>query len=145
MEVESCPWDYQTVLSCDGKDFNVSFCPVPTPEVQEEILLASMTQTGDSTDSTQTSSNKEQGERAKFGPQPRFNDPHFNFQKELDRLPFPLSLGKVDMSKAQQTRFLELIYDNQSVFSLCDEDLGLCNRLKHTIPTTMDKPVYLPH
>ena len=49
MEVESCPWDYQTVLSHDGKDVNVSFCPVPTPEVQEEIFLASMTQTGDST------------------------------------------------------------------------------------------------
>ena len=49
------------------------------------------------------------------------------------------------MSKAQQIRFLELIYDNQSVFSLCDEDLGLCNCLKHTIPTTMDKPIYLLH
>ena len=49
------------------------------------------------------------------------------------------------MSRAQQIRFLELIYDNQSVFLLCDEDLGLCDHLKHTIPTTMDKPVYLPH
>ena len=26
-----------------------------------------------------------------------------------------------------------------------DEDLGLCDWLKHTIPTTMDKPIYLPH
>ena len=49
------------------------------------------------------------------------------------------------MSKEQQVRFLELIYDNQVVFSLCDEDLGLCDHLKHTIPTIMDKPVYLPH
>ena len=49
------------------------------------------------------------------------------------------------MSKAQQVRFLELIYDNQAVFSLCNEDLGLCDHLKHTIPTTTDKPVYLPH
>ena len=49
------------------------------------------------------------------------------------------------MSKAQQIRFLELIYDNQSVFSLCDEDLGLCDCLKYTIPTTTDKPVYLLH
>ena len=48
------------------------------------------------------------------------------------------------MSKAQQVRFLKLIYDNQAVFSLCDEDLGLCDCLKHTIPTTTDKPVYLP-
>ena len=45
----------------------------------------------------------------------------------------------------QQKRFLELIYDHQGVFSLCDEDLGLCDRLKHTIPTATTKPVYLPH
>ena len=49
------------------------------------------------------------------------------------------------MSKDQQVRFLELIYDNQVVFSLCNEDLGLCDHLKHTIPTATDKPVYLPH
>ena len=63
----------------------------------------------------------------------------------MDRLPFPLNLGKVKMSKDQQVRFLELIYDNKSVFSLGDEDLGLCDCLKHTIPVTTDKPVYLPH
>ena len=49
------------------------------------------------------------------------------------------------MSELQQKWFLELIYDNQSVFSLCDEDLGLCDHLKHTIPTTTDRPIYLPH
>ena len=49
------------------------------------------------------------------------------------------------MNELQQKQFLELIYDNQSVFSLCDEDLGLCDHLKHTIPTTMDRPIYLPH
>ena len=49
------------------------------------------------------------------------------------------------MSKLQQVRFLKLIYDNQSMFSLCNEDLCLCDCLKHTIPTTMDKPIYLPH
>ena len=54
-------------------------------------------------------------------------------------------MGEVNMSELQQKRFLELIYDNQSIFSLCDEDLGLCDRLKHTIPTTTDRPIYLPH
>ena len=44
-----------------------------------------------------------------------------------------------------KVRFLELIYDNQAMFSLCDEDLGLCDHLKHTIRNTADKPVYLPH
>ena len=49
------------------------------------------------------------------------------------------------MTESQQKRFIKLIYENHSVFSLCDEDLGLCDCLKHTIPTTMDKPIYLPH
>ena len=53
VEVESCPWDYQTVLSCDDKDVSVSFCPVPTLEVQEEIFSASMIQTDDSTQQVQ--------------------------------------------------------------------------------------------
>ena len=88
---------------------------------------------------------KDPGEKPRFGSRPKFSSPEFDFQKELDRLPFLLNLGKVEMSKEQQVRFLELIYDNQSVFLLCDEDLGLCDRLKHTIPTTTDKPVYLPH
>ena len=41
--------------------------------------------------------------------------------------------------------FLELVYDHQSIFSFCDEDLGLGDCLKHTILTTMSKPIYLPH
>ena len=31
------------------------------------------------------------------------------------------------------------------MFSLFDGDLGFCDALKHSIPTTTDKPVYLPH
>ena len=108
-------------------------------EVQEEILSSSIN------NSQPNSTSKEQGERSKFGPQPKFDSPDFDFQTELKRLLFPISLGEVEMSTAQQVRFLELIYNNQTVFSLCDEDLGLCDRLKHTIPTTMDKPIYLPH
>ena len=41
-----------------------AFHPVPTSEVQEEILLASVTNSQD----TSTSNSKEQGERSKFGP-----------------------------------------------------------------------------
>ena len=115
---------------------------VPTPEVQEEILYSMINNSNTSNSSPKS---KEQGKRPKSGPQPSFNSPNFNFQVELKRLPFPINLGEVEMSKAQQIGFLELIYNNQSVFSLCDEDLGLCDCLKYTIPTTMDKPVYLPH
>ena len=104
-------------------------------------MSASMSNTGETLNRTK----KEQGKRSKFGPQPKFDKPDFDFKEELGRLPFPVNIREVDMSRAQQVRFLELIYANQSVFSLCDEDLGLCDCLKHTIPTTMDKPVYLLH
>ena len=49
------------------------------------------------------------------------------------------------MSFEKQKQFLNLVYDHQTVFSLHDEDLGLCDRLKHTTLTTIDKPIYLPH
>ena len=142
VEVESCPWDYQTILSCDGKDIKASFCPMPPPEVQEDVFISGVM----SSDNQDTVRDKQtSGEKPKFGPRSDFSSPKFDFDKELGRLPFPLNLGKVEMSKPQQVRFLELIYDNKSVFSLCDEDLGLCDCLKHTIPMMTDKPVYLLH
>ena len=141
-EADHCPWDYQSFLSHEGDEVKVTFHPVPTQEMQEEILSSAIHNSGPS---NFNSNSKEQGERSKFGPQPKFDSPDFDFQVELKRLPFPINLGEIKMSKAQQVRFLELIYDNQSMFSLCDEDLSLCDHLKHTIPTTTDKPVYLLH
>ena len=38
-----------------------------------------------------------------------------------------------------------MIYEHKIVFSLHDEDLGYCDKLEHSIPTTDDKPIYLPH
>ena len=38
-----------------------------------------------------------------------------------------------------------MIYDHTEVLSLFDGDLGFCDVLKHSIPTTTDKLVYLPH
>ena len=115
---------------------------MPSSEVQAEILSQGVN--GTVTD-TETQNRHEGGERPQFGPQPNFDDPEYDFNKELSRLPFPVNMGEVNMNESQQKRFLELIYDNKSVFSLCDEDLGLCDRLKHTIPTTTDRPIYLPH
>ena len=45
----------------------------------------------------------------------------------------------------QQSLFIDLVYDNQEVFFLHDEDLGYCNIIRHMIPTMTDKPVYLLH
>ena len=140
VEAKDCPWDYQPIMSHDGSNIRVSFCPVPSSEVQAEILSQGVSNTEPG-----MTNQHEEGKRPKFGPRPNFNDPDFDFQQELSRLPFPVNIGEVNMNKSQQKWFIELIYDNQSVFSLCDEDLGLCDCLKHTIPMTMDKPIYLPH
>ena len=139
VEVEHHLWDYQPSMSREGDEVTVSFHPVPSQEVQEDILSSAV-------NSTQDNSNNinETIKRTTFGPRPDVNDSDLDFAKELDQLSFPVNLGDVEMMKAQQIRFLQLVYDNQSVFSLCDEDLGPCDHLKHTIPTTMDKLVYLP-
>ena len=63
----------------------------------------------------------------------------------MERLPFTLNIGKAPLTIDQQKRFIELVYDNQEVFSLYDGDLGYCEKIKHSIPTTTEKPVYLPH
>ena len=49
------------------------------------------------------------------------------------------------MTCIQQGWFIDLIYDQPEVFSLHEEDLVFCDWVKHTIPTTMDRPVYLAH
>ena len=115
---------------------------MPSSEVQAEILSQGVSGT---VSDTATQNRHKGGERPKFVPQPNFNDPEFDFKQELSQLPFPVNMGEVNMNELQKKWFLELIYDNQSVFSLCDEDLGLCDHLKHTIPMTMDRPIYLPH
>ena len=49
------------------------------------------------------------------------------------------------MTCEKQSQFINIIYDHPEVFSLHDEDLGFCNKIKHTISMTLDRPVYLPH
>ena len=83
-------------------------------------------------------------------PQPAFL-PHpdirsnYNFKDEVQWLPFKFNLGDAPFNKEQQDQLLNLIYDHKEVFSLHNEDLGFCDKLAHTITTTTDKPVYLPH
>ena len=71
---------------------------------------------------------------------------NFDFQAEVDCLPFKLNMGtKVNMTCEQQSQFINLFYDHPEVFSLHDENLGFCNKIKHTIPMTSNRPVYLPY
>ena len=84
-------------------------------------------------------------ETPKFGPCPDTSIANFDFKTELECLPFTINIGEAPLSREQQSCFIDLIYDHKEVFSLYDGDLWFCDALKHSIPTTMDKPVYLPH
>ena len=88
---------------------------------------------------------KEKDKKPSFGIRPDTKNPEFDFKKELERLPFELNIGDAPLTHEQQACLIDVIYDHTEVFSLFDGDLGFCDILKHSIPTTTDKPVYLPH
>ena len=83
-------------------------------------------------------------EKPVFGPKPDTQAADLDFKAEVQHLPFKLHLGEeAKLTCIQQSQIIDLIYDHPEVFSLHDEDLRYCNWIKHTIPTMMDKPVYL--
>ena len=79
-----------------------------------------------------------------FGPHPDTTQ-DYDFKDVVEKLPVKFNLGDVPFSKEQKNHLLNLIYDHQKVFLLHDEDLGFCTKLAHSISTTTEKPVYLPH
>ena len=88
---------------------------------------------------------KEKDEKPSFSTRPDTKSPAFDFKKELEHLPFKLNIGDAPLMREQQACLIDVVYDHTEVFSLFDGDLGFCDVLKHSIPTTTEKPVYLPH
>ena len=70
-------------MSHDGSEVQVSFCPVPTPDVQADVLSVGVTKTEMKAGETVMANGGEQGERPKFGPRPKFNSKDFDFKQEL--------------------------------------------------------------
>ena len=147
-EVDEHKWEHETVFIREegSDDIQVHFQPVPPENIREEIFFQTVEQKQDEQKETKEEDKDTQEEPLpKFGPCPNFDDPNFNFKEELKRLPFELNLGEAPLNREQQVKFLNIIYDNQAVFSLHDGDLGHCDVLKHSIPVSSNKPVYLPH
>ena len=93
--------------------------------------------------STDTATSDPQ-EKPVFGPRP--DTQSADFEAEVKCLPFKLNIGdEAKLTHVQQSQFIDLIYDHPEVFSLNNEDLGFCDRIRHMIPMTTDKPVYLAH
>ena len=133
--VDHLPWDYGVEFQHHEDKIEVAFQPLPPADIMATVkLVHNEPGTKPSTEPHPT-----------FGPHPNTSAADFDFKQEVEHLPFKLNLGDVHLDKEHQARFIDLIYRNQEVFSLNDEDLGYCNKLTHTIPTSTDKPVYLPH
>ena len=136
--LELLPWDYGVKLHEQGKNIEVAFQPLPLADIMATVKVVH--------DEPDTRPSKEANKypHPTFGPNSNTDVADFDFQKEVECLPFKLNLGDVHLDKEHQARFINLIYSNQEVFSLHDEDLGYCDKLTHTIPTSTDKPEYLP-
>ena len=118
---------------------------VPPEDLREELLSYATEVKQEMEDQSTDEGKDKDKEKPTFGPRPDTKSPNFDFKNELERLPFELNIGDAPLTKEQQARMIDIIYDHQEVFSLYDGDLGYCDALKHSIPTTTDKPVYLPH
>ena len=130
--------EHRTSMERQGDNIHRSFSPVAPDSIRVRSEQVEST-TSDSTAPTSY-------EKPSFGPRPDVKATNFDFQAEINCLPFKLNMGtKVNMTHEQQSQFINLIYDHPEVFSLHDEDLGFCNKIKHTIPMTLDRPVYLLH
>ena len=130
--------EHRANVELKGDVVDISFLPVVpnTLRVQLEQVEAASTDI----------SPPDSSEKPVFGPGPNTKVADFNFEAEIKCLPFKANQGKEKyMTHIQQDQFLDLIYDHPEIFSLHNEDLRFCDWIKHTVPMTIDRPVYLPH
>ena len=132
------PTEHWADMEVKGDVVNISFLPVIADTIRVQVEQVESTPTDVSTPNP--------NEKPVFGPRPDTQSADFNFEAEVKCLPFKLNLGEeAKLTYVQQSWFIDLIYDHPEVFLLYDEDLGFCDRIKHTILMTMDKPIYLVH
>ena len=135
--VEYHPIEHRVDIEVEGDVANVSFLPVVPNTIRVQVGQVETTSDDTSTPNPE--------EKLVFGPRPDTQSAGFDFEAEV-KWPFKLNLGdEVNLTHVQQSWFIDLIYDHPEVFSLHDEDLSFCNWIRHMIPMTMDKPVYLVH
>ena len=146
-DVELKDWEYKPIFTKDinSNTVEIKLQQVPPEDLWEEILSYGTEAEQKESETEEQETPKEKDQKPSFSTQPDTKSPQFDFKKELEWLPFELNIGEAPLTCEQQARLIDIIYDHTDVFSLFDGDLGFCDALKHSIPTTTDKPVYLPH
>ena len=119
--VEHFPWDYGVEFHCEVENIKVAFQPLPPADIMATVKAVH--------DEPYTKPSKEANKEPhpKFGPCSNTKVTDFDFQREVECLPFKLNLGDILVDREHQAKFFDLIYSNQEVFSLHDEDLGYCD------------------
>ena len=130
--------EHRADMEREGDNIQISFSPVAPNSIRVRSEQVGTVRS----DIDPPTSN----EKPSFGPRPDVESENFDFNAEIEHLHFNLNMGTtVEMTGEQQSQFISIIYDHPEVFSLHDQDLGFCDKIKHTIPMTSDRPVYLPH
>ena len=129
----------------DSDTVEIKLQQVLPEDLHEEILSHTMETDQEEDKLNGKDLSKEKDEKPLFGARPDTKSPQFDFKRELEQLPFELNIGEAPLTHEQEAHVIDVIYDHAEVFLLFDGDLGFCNALKHSIPTTTDKLVYLPH
>ena len=84
-DVESNEMEYRANMNWDGDNILVGFQPVPPQLIKTNSCQV---------EAGAIQLDNPKIERPEFGPRPDTNSTGFNFEKELDQLPFQLNIGK---------------------------------------------------
>ena len=122
--VQHLPWDYGVELNQEGNKIEVAFQPLPLTDI-----MASVKAVHDEPDQMPSKEEVSQECHPTLGLHPNTQAADFDLKKEVECLPFKLNLGDIHLDKEHQAKFIDLIYTDQEVFSLHDEDLSYCNQL----------------
>ena len=125
-DVELKDWDYEPIItkSDEANMFEVKLQPVPPEDLREEILSNATEINQETNDTSGRSASKEKDEKPSFGARPNTKDPHFDFKKKLERLPFELNIGDAPLTRNQQARLIDVIYSHTEVFHYLTETWG---------------------
>ena len=101
-EVEHLPWDYGVDFQHQGDKIQVAFQPIPLADIMANVKSVH----------DEPGAEPSAEPHPTFGPHPNTSVADFNFQQEVECLPFKLNLGDVHLEKEHQATFIYLIYSN---------------------------------
>ena len=117
--MEHFPWYYRVGFNHERDKLEVAFQPLPTADI-----MASIKAVPNEPDQMPSKEEASPEPCPTLGPCSNIQVADFDLKKEIEHLPFKINLGDVPLDKEQKAN---LIYSNQEVFSLYNEDLSYCN------------------